>query len=69
MDASSHASKYDGSTYPAEAAEAYELHMVPVLFGPWARDLLDIVDSRDGERVLDVACGDTARPGAQTNQR
>ena len=34
MDASSHASKYDGSTYPAEAAEAYERHMLPFSSAP-----------------------------------
>ena len=38
-------------------AEAYERHLVPSLFAPWAADLLRRVAPRPGERVLDVACG------------
>ena len=34
-----------------------ERQRVPDLFDPWASDLLDAVDLRSGERVLDVACG------------
>jgi SAM-dependent methyltransferase len=39
------------------APENYEAYLVPVIFGPWGHDLLEIAALRPGERVLDVACG------------
>ena len=39
------------------AAEAYERWVVPFITGPWVPPLLDLVECRAGERVLDVACG------------
>ena len=39
------------------AARMYERYMVPRMFAPWAAVLLDFADIRQGERVLDVACG------------
>lgn len=39
------------------AAERYEQWIVPFITGPWAPPLLDLVELRAGERVLDVACG------------
>lgn len=39
------------------AAEAYERHLVPALFAPFAQRLLDAAHPQPGERVLDVACG------------
>ena len=38
-------------------AEGYESYMVPALFGPWARRLVDSVPLRPDDRVLDLACG------------
>jgi ubiquinone/menaquinone biosynthesis C-methylase UbiE len=38
-------------------AQVYEEFFVPGLFAPCAAELLDLVPARDGERVLDVACG------------
>jgi len=38
-------------------ASTYEEQMVPAVFGPWAEDLVDRLDVRSGECVLDVACG------------
>jgi SAM-dependent methyltransferase len=38
-------------------AEAYESHMVPVLFGPWASHLVEAAAPRAGDRVLDIGCG------------
>ncbi len=38
-------------------AEVYERYNVPRFFLPWARDLVDLVAARAGERALDVACG------------
>jgi len=39
------------------AAEAFERYLVPPLFGPWSRMLIDAVAPAPGEAVLDVACG------------
>jgi hypothetical protein len=36
---------------------AYDELFVPVLFGPWAKLLLDEVKLQPGEAVLDVATG------------
>lgn len=38
-------------------AAAYERNLVPVFFDAWATDLVDAVDLRPRQRVLDVACG------------
>lgn len=38
-------------------AENYERVLVPTLFEPWARELVELADPRPGERVLDLACG------------
>lgn len=47
----------DWTRYGGSAAEIYERHMVPAIFGPWAEDLLALATPKPGERVLDVACG------------
>jgi len=47
----------DWTTYSGSAAEIYERHMVPAIFGPWAEELLAFAPPKPGERVLDVACG------------
>ena len=39
------------------AAEIYEQHLVPTIFGPWAADLIGAAAPQPGERVLDLACG------------
>lgn len=41
----------------AKMAALYEGRMVPVLFTPWAEDLIDRVDPQPEMPVLDVACG------------
>jgi SAM-dependent methyltransferase len=41
----------------ADAAEAYERHLVPSLFAPFARRLIAHARPRPHDRVLDVACG------------
>lgn len=38
-------------------AERYDAVMVPVIFRPWARELLRRVPPKDGDHVLDLACG------------
>ncbi len=37
--------------------EAYQRYMVPTEFAPWSAELLDRVNLRPGDDVLDVACG------------
>lgn len=39
------------------AADAYEEYLVPALFAPFARRLIERAQPRPGDRVLDVACG------------
>ena len=46
----------NSSTF-TRASAAYERVMVPAVFGPWAKDLLDTAALADGAKVLDVACG------------
>jgi SAM-dependent methyltransferase len=46
----------------ASAMQIYDDVLVPRLFTPWARLLLDRLDLRPGEAILDVACG----PGSAT---
>jgi ubiquinone/menaquinone biosynthesis C-methylase UbiE len=41
----------------ANPAEGYESYMVPTLFAPCARILIQAADPKPGERVLDVGCG------------
>lgn len=41
----------------ANPANTYEREMVPALFRPWAEILLELSPPREGERVLDLACG------------
>ena len=40
-----------------DAANAYETLFVPALFRQWAARVADAAAIRDGQRVLDVACG------------
>jgi SAM-dependent methyltransferase len=39
------------------SADAYDELLVPAIFEPWARSLVDVADLRPGDHVLDVACG------------
>lgn len=38
-------------------AERYEAVLVPVIFQPWAKELVRRFAPQDGQRVLDLACG------------
>jgi SAM-dependent methyltransferase len=38
-------------------AEGYESYMVPTLFGPCARNLIEVAAPKPGERILDLGCG------------
>src|SRR6516164_10602557 len=37
--------------------ENYQRYLVPSIFGPWAKDLVEIAGLKPGERVLDIARG------------
>ena len=39
------------------AAELFERYLVPAITAKWAMDLLDRAQPREGEAVLDIACG------------
>jgi trans-aconitate methyltransferase len=39
------------------AAELFERYLVPAITAKWAGDLLDRAQPREGEAVLDIACG------------
>jgi ubiquinone/menaquinone biosynthesis C-methylase UbiE len=47
----------ESSSTFTRASAAYERVMVPAVFGPWAKYLLDVVALAPDMRVLDVACG------------
>ncbi|SDC92738.1 class I SAM-dependent methyltransferase [Ruegeria marina] len=38
-------------------AERYDATLVPVIFRPWARELVRRIAPKDGDRILDLACG------------
>ncbi|MDQ3836194.1 MAG: methyltransferase domain-containing protein [Thermoproteota archaeon] len=38
-------------------SEIYEQHLVPAMFEPFARDLIQLCNIKSYERILDVACG------------
>lgn len=46
-----------GEIFSANAAENYEHFFVPVIGKPLAKELVNLADLRQGEQVLDVACG------------
>jgi ubiquinone/menaquinone biosynthesis C-methylase UbiE len=50
------------------AAEIYQRELVPAVFGPWAKRVIELAELRPGLRVLDVACGTgvVARLAAET---
>ena len=42
---------------PDNFAERYEATLVPVVFEPWARELIRRATPRNSEHILDLACG------------
>jgi ubiquinone/menaquinone biosynthesis C-methylase UbiE len=53
-----HASWSETLSYLADAgSRAYDEVLVPCVFEPWARLLVDELEIAAGETVLDVACG------------
>src|SRR5688572_18436012 len=47
----------DSYQLEGNGAELYEQILVPPLFAPWADDLIERVELKPGEKVLDVATG------------
>ncbi|WP_255169267.1 class I SAM-dependent methyltransferase [Natrononativus amylolyticus] len=54
---SDQARQLSGWQLEENAAEAYERYFVPAIFAPWAERLVEAAGPREGDRVLDVACG------------
>jgi ubiquinone/menaquinone biosynthesis C-methylase UbiE len=48
---------YSGGNITQTLGENYDHYLVPVIFGPWAVDLVALAAPQSGERILDVACG------------
>lgn len=46
-----------GKTYGGSAPEIYQRYFVPRIGQPLAEDLIELTGVREGQRVLDVACG------------
>ena len=42
---------------PQTFAERYDSFLVPVIFRPWAREMIRRAAPHDGEHILDLACG------------
>ncbi len=42
---------------PRAFAERYDSFLVPVIFRPWAREMIARARPKDGEHILDLACG------------
>ena len=43
--------------FAGNVPDNYERYLVPNIFEPWARELIELAKLRPGDRVLDVACG------------
>ncbi|MFP8952185.1 class I SAM-dependent methyltransferase [Natrialbaceae archaeon A-arb3/5] len=54
---SNHTAQSSGWQVEQSTSEAYERFLVPPIFAPWADRLIETVEVREGDRVLDVACG------------
>lgn len=44
-------------TQPITFADRYQAVLVPVIFEPWARELIRRADPQPGDHILDLACG------------
>jgi hypothetical protein len=49
------------ASIPADLFETYEARMVPAVFEPWGRRLVDAAGITQGERVLDIAWASAVR--------
>jgi ubiquinone/menaquinone biosynthesis C-methylase UbiE len=46
-----------GFQVSGNAAELYERYAVPYVLAPWAPQLVELAALKQGDRVLDIACG------------
>jgi SAM-dependent methyltransferase len=49
--------KHEQWQVAGNASEVYERELVPAIFGPWAPIVVELAHPREGDHVLDVACG------------
>jgi len=54
---SNHTRRSAGWQVEQSASEAYEQYLVPPIFASWADRLVETGEIREGDRVLDLACG------------
>ena len=50
-------SKHETWQFAGSAPETYQRALVPAIFAPWVAQVVDLANPRQGDRVLDVACG------------
>ncbi len=51
------AESQDRGQVNTEAAEIYERFFIPAIFGQWPEKLINAAEVKQGDKVLDVACG------------
>lgn len=51
------ANSQTGQPADTAAAEAFEKYLVPTVFGPWSRALVDLAAPGPDQRLLDIGCG------------
>ena len=50
----------DASEIDTSAAEAFEKFLVPTIFGPWSKAMVNHAEAKVGDSFLDVGCGSGA---------
>ena len=50
-------SKHETWQFAGSAPETYQRALVPAIFAPWVAQVVDLANPRQGDRILDVACG------------
>ena len=50
-------SKHETWQFAGNAPETYQRALVPAIFAPWVSQVVDLANPRQGDHVLDVACG------------
>ena len=50
----------DANEIDTSAAEAFEKFLVPTIFGPWSKAMVNHAEAKVGDSFLDVGCGSGA---------